>query len=103
MPEIITKYPEAVFKVLKGANVQCGIGDKQAILRNCPENRFCALPTGELCVYGIGDISKMTQIHALELCRSTDIIMPFIGALLMVFALGILTGIKISPHNKKRA
>ncbi|KTD07788.1 hypothetical protein [Legionella jamestowniensis] len=101
MPEIITKYPQAMIKVLKGANIQCGIGDKQIILRHCPHDRFCSSPTGELCVYGINDISKMTQIHRLELFKSTEVIFPLIGLLLVGFALGVLFGAKIAHNDKK--
>lgn len=101
MPEIITKYPQAMIKVLKGANIQCGIGDKQAILHHCPHDRFCSLPTGEICVYGISDISKMTQIHRLELFKSTEVIIPLIGLLLVGFALGVLFGVKIGQVDKK--
>ncbi len=69
MPEQITKYPEVTLEVLKGAGARCGIGIEQRILKKCPRERFCALPTGEICVYGIKDIPQMTQISAPELAR----------------------------------
>ncbi|CEK09205.1 hypothetical protein [Legionella hackeliae] len=100
MPEIITKYPEKVIKVLNGAHIHCGIGDKQAILRGCPQDKFCATPTGELCIYGLNDITQMNQIHSLELCRNMDVLMPLVGLLLVSFALGMLAGIKISQNPK---
>jgi hypothetical protein len=37
------------------------------ILTKCPPERFCSLRTGEICVYGIADIPKMTQITTQEL------------------------------------
>ncbi|MFQ5801617.1 MAG: hypothetical protein ACE5JQ_01810 [Candidatus Methylomirabilales bacterium] len=69
MPEQISKYPEVTIKVLKGAGARCGEGVKQKILIQCPRERFCALPTGEICVYGIKEIPQMTQITTQELAR----------------------------------
>ena len=69
MPEQITKYPEVTLKVLQGAGARCGEGVKQQILTQCPRERFCALPTGEMCVYGIEEIPQMTQITPQELAR----------------------------------
>ncbi|ASQ47429.1 hypothetical protein [Legionella clemsonensis] len=100
MPEIITKYPQTVIKVLKGANIPCGSGNKQVILRGCPQDRFCSLPTGELCIYGMNDISKMKQIHRIDLFKSIDVIIPLIGLLIMAFALGVLAGVNVG-HAKK--
>ncbi|MBI2211513.1 MAG: hypothetical protein HYU47_13140 [Deltaproteobacteria bacterium] len=67
MPEQITKYPEVTLKVLKGAGAVCGEGAPQKILTQCPADRFCSLPTGEICVYGINEIPQMTQITLQEL------------------------------------
>lgn len=69
MPEQITKYPEVTIKVLTGAGSRCGEGAEQNILTQCPRKRFCALPSGEVCVYGIEEIPQMTQITANELAR----------------------------------
>ncbi len=69
MPEQISKYPEVTLKVLKGAGARCGEGVEQRILTQCPAERFCALPTGEICVYGINQIPQMTQITTQELAR----------------------------------
>lgn len=49
MPEQITKYPDVTLKVLKGAGAVCGEGAPQKILTQCPAERFCSLPTGEIC------------------------------------------------------
>ena len=38
----------------------------QEILTQCPAERFCRLPGGEICVFGLSDASKMTQITAAE-------------------------------------
>jgi len=69
MPEQISKYPEVTLDVLKGAGAVCGEGAPQKILTRCPDERFCSLPTGEICVYGIQDIPQMTQITAQDLAR----------------------------------
>ena len=67
MPEQITKYPDVTIDVLKGAGAVCGEGAPQKILTRCPSARFCSLSTGEICVYGISEIPKMTQITTQEL------------------------------------
>jgi hypothetical protein len=69
MPEQISKYPEVTLKVLKGTGAVCGEGAPQKILRQCPAERFCSLPGGEICVYGIKEIPQMTQITARELAQ----------------------------------
>lgn len=67
MPEQITKYPDVTLKVLQDAGAVCGKGAAQKILTQCPKERFCALPTGEMCIYGIDQIPQMTQIKTQEL------------------------------------
>jgi hypothetical protein len=69
MPEQISKYPDVTLKVLEGAGAACGRGAPQKILTRCPADRFCALPTGEICVYGIKEIPQMTQIAPRELAQ----------------------------------
>jgi len=69
MPEQITKYPDVTLKVLKDAGAACGQGVPQKILKQCPADRFCSLRTGEMCIYGMNEIPKMTQITRLELAR----------------------------------
>ncbi|MBI4527674.1 MAG: hypothetical protein HY695_28080 [Deltaproteobacteria bacterium] len=69
MPEQISKYPEVTLEVLKGAGAVCGQGAQQKILKKCPADRFCSLPTGEICVYGIKQIPQMTQITRQELAQ----------------------------------
>ncbi|MGH8602068.1 MAG: hypothetical protein ACREXR_04620 [Gammaproteobacteria bacterium] len=69
MPEQISKYPDVTLGVLKGAGARCGEGVAQKILTQCPAERFCSLPTGEICVFGIGEIPQMTQITAQELAQ----------------------------------
>lgn len=104
MPEQITKYPEVTLKVLKGAGAVCGEGIEQKILKDCPRDRFCSLPTGEICVYGISEIPKMTQISTEEIAEvvctkynQSSLIPRFsewemipIG---MIFVLGLVLGI----------
>jgi hypothetical protein len=104
MPEQITKYPEVTLKVLKGAGARCGEGTKQKILTHCPPEQFCALPNGEICVYGIDQIPQMTQIKTDELVRivcppgeqASMTSLPFSGTEMalvgMVFVAGLLVG-----------
>lgn len=73
MPEQITKYPDVTLKVLKGAGARCGEGVEQKILTRCPKERFCSLPTGEICVYGISEVSEMTQIGGRELAQAISL------------------------------
>ncbi len=69
MPEQISKYPEVTLQVLKEAGGVCGEGAEQKILTRCPADRFCALPTGEICVYGVEQIPQMTQITVEEVAK----------------------------------
>ena len=102
MPEQISKYPQVTLKVLKGMGARCGQGAKQQILTQCPADRFCALPTGEICVYGIKDIPQMTQITIPELARvvcpqqssttSTALGNSGVALLTATFAVGLVVG-----------
>jgi len=106
MPEQISKYPDVTLEVLKGEGARCGEGAKQRILTKCPEQNFCSLKTGEICVYGIKDIPKMTQISTQELaqvvCTKEQIASkgPFgfssfqIGVLAFIFLTGLIIGLK---------
>ena len=69
MPEQISKYPDVTLQVLRESGAVCGQGAPQNILKQCPRDRFCSLRTGEICVYGIGEIPKMTQITTQELAK----------------------------------
>lgn len=105
MPEQITKYPEITLQILKEAGARCGEGVEQKILTKCPPEQFCALPTGELCVYGIEQIPQLTQVSAAELARvvcpnsqqpAGERIHPTLawGVLLVaVFAIGLAVGV----------
>lgn len=62
MPEQLTKHPEVTLQVLRSAGATCSAGAKQEILVTCPTDRFCKLPGGEICVYGLADAASMTQI-----------------------------------------
>ncbi|RZU02126.1 hypothetical protein [Rivibacter subsaxonicus] len=66
MPEQLTKHPEITITVLKSAGAQCAEGARQDILRACPAARFCKLPGGELCVYGLPEATSMTQIDSAD-------------------------------------
>ena len=109
MPEQITKYPDVTLAVLEGAGAVCGKGAAQKILKQCPSARFCALPTGEICVYGIDEIPRMTQIDAREIAavvapRSDAMPFPstwWIGAVILLA--GLLAGFMLGKFTRKRA
>ena len=62
MPEQLTKHPEVTLEVLRSAGAKCGEGAAQTILTKCPADRFCKLPGGEICVFGLADSTRMTQL-----------------------------------------
>jgi hypothetical protein len=66
MPEQLTKHPQVTLQVLQSAGAQCGVGAKQEILTACPPARFCKLPGGEVCVYGLPEAQQMTQVTAAD-------------------------------------
>jgi hypothetical protein len=106
MPEIISKYPDIVLQILKEAGIQCGTGAKQQILVNCHAEKFCSLPTGELCVYGLNDIPKMTQISGAELANAAiGAKVPFLTIeviilVLIAFIVGVIIGFLIIKRLK---
>lgn len=100
MPELLTKYPGTVLKILKDANIKCGTGASQNILVSCPKDDFCSLPTGELCIYGTNNISQMTQIHSADFLVTPNAIIPFAALLVMIFLLGVWLGTHVNPISK---
>jgi hypothetical protein len=70
MPEQISKYPDVTLQILRESGAVCGQGAPQKILKQCPRDRFCSLQTGEICIFGLNDISKMTQITSQDLAQS---------------------------------
>jgi hypothetical protein len=115
MPEQISKYPDVTLTVLKSAGASCGEGLDPRILKKCPPEKFCALPGGEICVYGIDDIPKMTQVTSEELAR---VVCPPGGGILhgsgslstldvmllaLVFAAGIVAGELLRKFRIKHA
>ena len=101
MPEQLTKHPDATLEVLKSAGAKCGAGAPQTILKQCPAERFCALPGGEICVYGLADAGKMTQISIAELAAALppppEAAAPHVSwaeglAVALVFVAGLLIG-----------
>lgn len=109
MPEIITKYPDIVLQILRESGIECGTGAAQRILTACPPERFCSLPTGEICVYGLNEIPKMTQISSGEIAQvvsSAPVSVPIFSVetfLLISFALiiGVFFGFLLSRKIKK--
>ena len=70
MPEILTRHPDIVLKVLKSQGAECGTGAKQKILTKCPPEKFCALAGGELCIFGSSELGKMTQLAPTDVCKT---------------------------------
>lgn len=66
MPEQLTRHPDVTLQVLRSAGARCGDGAPQEILKQCPAPRFCKLPGGEMCIYGLEDAARMTQVSAAE-------------------------------------
>ena len=109
MPEQISKYPDVTLKVLKEAGAHCGEGAKQKILTQCPREQFCALPSGEICVYGIDQIPQMTQIKTEELASIvcppdeqasiTSLPFPDLAVMGTVFMAGLLA--ERRWHNRR--
>lgn len=62
MPEQLTRHPEVTLQVLRSAGARCGEGAPQEILQQCPAPRFCKLPGGEICIYGLEEAGRMTQV-----------------------------------------
>lgn len=99
MPEQLTKHPDVTLEVLKSAGAKCGAGAPQTILKECPAERFCALPGGEVCIYGVAEVGKMTQISSAELAAALPAAEPPPQvswaeglAVVLVFVAGILVG-----------
>lgn len=97
MPEIVTKYPDVMIKILKDAHGKCAEGKTPQILKTCPPDQFCALPTGEICVYGLNNISAMTQVNSAEWVETVTQIPGIFSLynlliLIMVFGLGLIVG-----------
>ncbi|HEX5684183.1 MAG TPA: hypothetical protein VFY73_09115 [Ideonella sp.] len=66
MPEQLTKHPEVTLQVLRSSGAECAQGAAQKILTQCPAERFCKLPGGEICVFGLPDAPRMTQMTAAD-------------------------------------
>jgi len=97
MPEQLTKHPEVTLQVLRSGGARCGEGLPQQILQQCPAERFCQLPGGEICVYGLPEAARMTQVSAAEwraLFASPPAPEPPADAVAPVMAggLGLVTG-----------
>lgn len=106
MPEILTKYPDVVIQVMRESGDRCGVGAPQQILTSCPPERFCSMPTGEVCIYGLDEIHGMTQITPTEIVRAaSDASMIFspevIVTVFLAFVAGTLFGNLLSRRKIK--
>ena len=103
MPEVVTKYPTVLIQELKDVKAKCGEGSPQRILKKCPYDRFCALPTGEICVYDLKEISSMTQINEHEWSEVVTGIpslwsVSSLIIMVIIFGIGMVLGMAL---NKK--
>jgi hypothetical protein len=118
MPEQLSKHPEVTLEVLRSAGAACGTGAPQEILKTCPAERFCKLPGGEVCVYGLPQATQMTQITAADWRAvmgaapsappapagpEASLLLPVGGALLAGLVLGIASGWLVWRVREKRA
>lgn len=99
MPEVISKYPDVTLKVLRESGARCGEGEQQHILTNCPQERFCKLPTGEVCVLGVNELHLAQQVTPLSMVAQPVVLLPLMIGLLVAFALGLLTRRKASKGS----
>ncbi|MDR5733745.1 hypothetical protein QCE47_15535 [Caballeronia sp. LZ025] len=110
MPEQITKYPDVTLRVLKGAGAACGDGAPQKILKQCPADRFCSLPTGEICVYGVAEIPTMTQIDTREFAAVVSPrftfdrieVLSLSGLGVVLLLIGLILGFAAGKYSRKR-
>jgi hypothetical protein len=110
MPEQITKFPDVTLRVLKSAGAVCGEGATQKILTKCPAERFCALPSGEICVYGIDEIPQMTQIDvheiaavvAPEISPGITALSPTWGLAALILGVGFLIGFTLGRYRRRK-
>jgi len=103
MPEIVTKYPAILLKELKDTGGKCGEGARQKILTKCPVDRFCSLPTGEICVYDLNNMGTMTQISFAEWSEKVKDVPAMMSHLnlmviIIVFAVGVLLGMGLNKR-----
>jgi hypothetical protein len=97
MPEVVTKHPDVVKQVLASAGARCGAGEPQRILTKCPREQFCALPGGEICVYGVDGVDSMTQLTRAELCQARGEAPPPAGGTPLVGAdVGATAGLSVA-------
>jgi hypothetical protein len=115
MPEQLTKHPEVTLQVLRSTGAKCAEGEPQEILTSCPPTRFCKMPGGEVCIYGLAEAPKMTQItvadwesvvsavfpkrtHDSQSLQSLDLLSITVG-----LAVGVATALVVSrlrPHRE---
>ncbi len=80
MPEIWTKHPDLVKRILEEAGFRCNIEEKR-ILVNCATERFCAFESskiyGEICIHDFPRFA-FTEFLILMLCVIAVILVIFL-------------------------
>ncbi|MDX1631574.1 MAG: hypothetical protein R3234_06925 [Thermoanaerobaculia bacterium] len=81
MPELITEHPGVLRHKLEAAGAECGEEAEPRVLVDCPPERFCSLPEGEVCIYGIEEISDMavTDIRLVRDAACPPGLLPWSG------------------------
>lgn len=114
MPEQLSKHPDVTLQVLRSAGAKCGQGEAQTILTACPPDRFCKLPGGEICVYGLPQATQMTQISSAEwqavlqgvptetMATSRVSTADWIGIAGAGLVVGVIAGIAIAKSRQRR-
>lgn len=101
MPELVTRYPKLAIQELQDAKLTCGKGAIPKILTKCPSDRFCALPTGELCIYGLQEVPTMSQINAMDLFYFPSFVLIYVALLVLSLACGVLLGVQFKGRGLK--
>ena len=104
MPEQLTKHPDVTLKLLRSAGGKCGEGLKPEILVSCPPAGFCKMPGGEICVYGIEDAGRMTQItksdwRAIQVQQKEDVpalVTVPLGTVIIAVCVSIVAGMLLA-------
>ncbi len=110
MPEQLSKHPAVTLQVLQSAGARCGAdAPPPQILGQCPAAQFCALPGGEICVYGFDTAARMTQPTGADWALLRPLAAPspapapaspgpapvqpvWLGAVLLALAIGLVLG-----------
>lgn len=102
MPEVLTKRPDLVLKTLQEAGAKCGVNEP-SILKHCPKSQLCTTEHGEICVYGMDQITSMMQISPADIAEITGGIPTiFSGWNIILLAIACLFGMFFGMMLRRR-